>query len=249
MANRIEFEMDNPERDAWHFARLTSHKNTLLRGNIRKEHPDLEKALIGIEDDDARADKIREYVDDFYSRHSSDMSTSITVFQGWWDPVNDAYMGAVADVLETDWAPPSGVVRGFVSMVPVNPRYLKVGAFSVYWKSDQDELRHIAGHETLHFHYFNKWKDVFPGSDELTFEHPHPIWVLSELLAPVLMNDERVASIIGQSWPSYLTRLRELEGELGGMYAESRARGQSMGGFLEDCYKKIMAREGQLRGL
>jgi len=44
-------------------------------------------------------------------------------------------------------------------------------------------------HEILHFLYFKKWKEVFPKAERRTFDSPHLVWRLSEILDPIILNN------------------------------------------------------------
>jgi len=44
-------------------------------------------------------------------------------------------------------------------------------------------------HEILHFYYFKKWVQLFPKTKREELERPHLVWVLSEILDPVILNN------------------------------------------------------------
>lgn len=53
-------------------------------------------------------------------------------------------------------------------------------------------------HEICHFLYFKKWLEIFPRISKKTFEHPYLEWHLSEILAPIILNDNRIQKLLKQ---------------------------------------------------
>ena len=58
-------------------------------------------------------------------------------------------------------------------------------------------------HETCHFLYFEKWKKLYPKMDSRKFESPHIEWHLSEIIAPIVLNDSRVQRLLKQKAAFY----------------------------------------------
>jgi len=53
-------------------------------------------------------------------------------------------------------------------------------------------------HECCHFLYFEKWKMSYPKISHKKFESPYLEWHLSEIIAPIVLNDQRVNSLLRQ---------------------------------------------------
>ena len=53
-------------------------------------------------------------------------------------------------------------------------------------------------HECCHFLYFEKWQKLYPKMNRKKFESPHTEWHLSEVVAPIILNDERVQKLLKQ---------------------------------------------------
>ncbi len=53
-------------------------------------------------------------------------------------------------------------------------------------------------HESCHFLYFEKWKEIYPKTNNKKFEYPHIEWHLSEIIAPIILNDQRIKKLLKQ---------------------------------------------------
>lgn len=57
------------------------------------------------------------------------------------------------------------------------------------------KMKAVSLHEILHFIYFEKWKQIFPQTNEKEFECPGLVWELSEMVPPIVLSDERMQKI------------------------------------------------------
>ena len=64
-------------------------------------------------------------------------------------------------------------------------------------------MKSVAIHEILHFIYFEKWKKVFPKTQEKEFDAPHLVWQLSEMVPGIILNDKRVQNVFKYKFDSY----------------------------------------------
>ncbi|MGE5297601.1 MAG: hypothetical protein ACM3KM_00360 [Acidobacteriaceae bacterium] len=103
---------------------------------------------------------------------------------------------------------------------------------------------HIIMHETCHFLYFKKWGELYPKISKKKYEYPYVEWHLSELVAPIILNDHRVQKILkgktefypehkrikinGKSAPKYFTDLYN-----------KFSKENDFEGFVRESYKEI----------
>ena len=121
-------------------------------------------------------------------------------------------MEILARVCQSDW---EGFeqINIFMSVNPIAPRSLKQKYFLLPVFEEDETLLSFCAHELLHFIYFKKWHELF--SDEYaTYEYPHRTWVLSELLAPVILGETDVQAIAPGGLGVY-PHWREIEAEFG----------------------------------
>ena len=48
----------------------------------------------------------------------------------------------------------------------------------------------------LSFLYFEKWKSLYPKMDRRKFDTPYIEWHLSEIVAPIILNDKRIQRLL-----------------------------------------------------
>lgn len=99
----------------------------------------------------------------------------------------------ISKIIETSWAGYKNI-DVYLSICPIAPRFLKERYFLLPIYGNNSESFNIVIHELIHFLYFKKWHKIFGDSYSL-YEYPHKIWILSEILDPVIMNDKRIVKI------------------------------------------------------
>lgn len=123
-------------------------------------------------------------------------------FQDEWDAINDDAMRALSEIVEQDW--PKGThVSGYVSLIPFGPRTINERSFRIYYKATAQNMKATVVHELLHFIYFEKWKAVFPETNEREFNRPYLVWQLSEMVTEILLNDARLQKVFAHRFHTY----------------------------------------------
>lgn len=90
------------------------------------------------------------------------------------------------------------------SLNPICPRFLDSWSFSIFY--DYKRISYaieVIMHESCHFLYFEKWKKLYPKMNSKNFEHPHIEWHLSEIIAPIILNDPRIQRLLGKKADFY----------------------------------------------
>lgn len=103
-------------------------------------------------------------------------------------------MRRMSDICEEDW---TGIesLDIFVGVNPIAPRNLQEKYFMIPVYETNDSLLSFCIHELIHFIYFKKWQVVFGDSYE-SYEYPHKNWVLSEILAPIILSDKKLRDLV-----------------------------------------------------
>ncbi len=113
-------------------------------------------------------------------------------------------------------------------------------------------MKETVAHEVLHFLYFKKWKEVFTDADEKTFDSPYLEWHLSEILAPVILRDKRIQSILKSGTGSYQEHLkikigsRNLIQHFEDLYKKSRKKKEPFAQFLQTAYKEAQKHKNKI---
>jgi hypothetical protein len=128
----------------------------------------------------------------------------------------------------------------YVGACPIAPRFLDTNSFLLPYYYDVDILLNWAAHEMIHFLYFKKWAKFIPQSSPSDFEHPHPIWVLSEILVAVIGNDTTIQSTFKSEFNIY-PDWQELKIEGKGLleiFTEEYKRSENFEDFLNNSWIK-----------
>jgi len=86
-----------------------------------------------------------------------------------------------------------------ISINPICPRFLNDWSFSIFY--NYKEISHameVIMHESCHFLYFEKWRNLYPKMSPKKFESPYIEWHLSEIIAPIILNDSRIQKLLKQ---------------------------------------------------
>lgn len=159
-----------------------------LSKDIFQDHPVLKEKTVHLKD----------YVLKYYRKNN----TKIVSYKGdvensWknkWSKVQDI----LSEALNMDWL---GIdeINCNVGIARIYPRDLKKYTLQVCFLDSIAYSESVILHEITHFLYFKKWKSLFSGDNFSDFEAPHPFWHLSEIVAPLINNDNKIIELIPQA--------------------------------------------------
>ncbi len=246
MSPKVKFELAKINNDAHN---LSSFCLPLKTGwdwshYIYRVHPVLKEKLGKAKSRKKKLEIVKTYTKKIWKEEYEQLKTQKILFQTEWDKINDRYMNSLSKVLETDWPKERRIIYAMISINPICPRFLKNWTFSIFYLKRLTFMKETVAHEVLHFLYFKKWKEVFPDSKEKTFDAPHLEWHLSEILAPVILSDKRIQTIIKSGAGGYAeynkTRIgkRNLIQHFENLYKNSRKRKEPFAQFLQTAYKE-----------
>ena len=234
---KLSFKVSK-EYDAWILARFV--KSQTWSEFVFYHHPNL-KSLI---EKMGLAKGLKRYVNDYHKKNKSLIFKKKESLNEDWKKINDSYETALKNLLEV-----SGIfnlkVTCYVSICPINPRFLKEKIFSVYFKKNKKHSLGTVAHEVQHFYFFHKWRQVFPKLKAVTFESPHKIWHLSEILTPILLSSKNIQKLT-KTKPEYYPMYKKIR--IGNLdivehfskrYSESMRKGTNFSDFLKNCYKEV----------
>jgi hypothetical protein len=162
---------------------------------IFNRHPEL-KIQLGETKDSEEVYKIcYKYANDFRRKYAKEFKQALKQNEEIWRPIEKQYLQTLSEHFETDYPPDRRIMRAYVSMIPIYPRWLDEWSFNVSYFVPS-RVREIACHEIQHFLYFKKWMEVFPKTQRKELDNPHLIWRLSELVDPVMLNEHPYFKIL-----------------------------------------------------
>lgn len=157
---------------------------------VFRKHPKLKMAL-KLRGKKERLAFIREYAETFWQKNKKTIESQRQSYQDGWRQIEADVFAGLENIIETKF-PKNRKISAYISINPICPRFLDEWAFTMFYKFSPRRAKEIILHECCHFLYFKKWKELFSGAKEKTFDSPHIIWHLSELAAPIILNDPRL---------------------------------------------------------
>lgn len=183
----------------------------------------------------------------FLDRHDA-LIDSCATYQAAWEKVGPDWMAALTGVLEENWPPIPAGLTCFVGFCRTCPRNLSKNWFLVPAHLSAERLIQVAAHEVLHFLYFRKVAMAMPHLSPAKYEFPHLPWLLSEIMAPIIMNDSRLTGIIPASSMNTYACKRDVLSLVAVHYERRREDGVSFALILHEAMDllRTMETEGVL---
>lgn len=212
---------------------------------ILRNHPKLKKAK--------NEKEVKEYLSAFRLKKKKAIKGSIKVFEKRWKEIEKEFFEMLPWVLETEW-PKNKTITVYISVNPISPRFLDEWSFSMHYKNNSSAgVREFFAHEILHFLYFKKWKELFPNAKRKTFDYPYIEWNLSEILAPIILNNSPIKKLLKGRAGSYDEHKEikigknNLVKHFENLYKKSLKENKPFGDFLKIAYKEILKYKDKLK--
>lgn len=140
--------------------------------------------------------KIEEVVTKEYKQYSNRINCETKRYNEIWNQYNDKYFSLLSVYLGVDF-PNVEFVEGLVGLIPVFPRYLDKFSFSVSTGLEDWLLIKTSAHETLHFIWFKKWKQIHPEISRREYDSPYISWQYSEMVTDPILNNKPFSDMFG----------------------------------------------------
>ena len=188
---------------------------------------------------------IREYITKYQQDNRQLIDKKTQAHKKRWQKVEDQYFSTLAEILDTTWPKKHQKITALVSINPICPRFIEDWGFFFNYRSSAKDGLEIIMHETCHFSYFKKWKEVFPQSHPKTFEYPYLEWHLSEILASVILGDARIQKLL-QKKPDFYKEHKQIKinnvsapTHFKSLYKQHLKNKTSFDTFLRDAYRDV----------
>jgi len=191
---------------------------------VYQHYPGLEDKLKKIKDMKKRKGIEYDFFKKVFDREKVEMGKRTKIFQREWNKINDEILPVLSEVVEQEWSDKDKEIFARISLNPICPRYIKQRTFDLFYKQKPKYMKSVAIHEILHFIYFEKWKKVFPKTEEKEFDGPHLVWQLSEMVPGIILNDKRVQNVFKYKFYSYKE------------YENFKLKGEPLLSYLQDFY-------------
>ncbi len=246
MSPKVKFEFVDLKKEAkelYHFCKVNEAGWDWSK-YIFQFHPLLKDKLKDAKTEKEKFKIIRDYAKIFWKEEHEQLKSQKTLYQKEWNKINNKYMKKLSEVLETEWPKSRKIIHAQISINTVASVFPEDWSFLIFYLNLLSFIRQTVAHETVHFLYFKKWKEIFPETNKKAFDPPHLEWALSEIIAPVILNDEKIQKIIKCDAGGYAeyhkTKIgkRNLIQHFENLYKDSRKRKEPFAQFLQTAYRE-----------
>jgi hypothetical protein len=201
---KIIFEPMTLEKniDTIKWAYFESNGSLDVHSNLLNYFPELKK-LEGIDDKNIIYKKIEEVVTNDYKKYEERIKSETERYNKIWESYNDRYFEALSKYLNANFKEDLKNIRAYVGLTPVFPRYLDTCSFSVATGLSDEWIISTCAHETCHFMWFNKWKELYPDCPRREYDSPYIPWQYSEMVVDPILNSKEINSIINVKCRAY----------------------------------------------
>jgi len=165
---------------------------------IIKKHPKIKK-VFSFKTGKEQTVFLRTYITQFKKDNQELIEKNKIKYQTEWQKIEKDFFILLSEIMQIDWPKNRKTIKAMVSVNPICPRFLNDWSFSIFYNYKKiSHAMEVIMHESCHFLYFEKWKKLYPKVSKKTFESPHIEWHLSEIVAPIILNDQRIKKILKQ---------------------------------------------------
>ncbi len=133
---------------------------------------------------------IEEVVTNDYNKYKDRITSETERYNNLWEHYNDSYLKILSSYLNMEWPNDLEKINATVGLIPVFPRYLDDFSFSIGTGVDDSKLLEVCAHETLHFLWFEKWKQIHPETSRREYDSPYLVWQYSEMVTDPILNNK-----------------------------------------------------------
>lgn len=165
---------------------------------IIKKHPKIKK-VFSIKTEEDQVKFLRNYIIQFKKDNQELIEKNKIKYQIEWQKIEKDFLITLSEIIQINWPKNKKIIKAMISINPICPRFLNDWSFSIFYNyKKMSHAMEVIMHESCHFLYFEKWKKLYPKVSNKKFESPHIEWHLSEIIAPIILNDQRIKKILKQ---------------------------------------------------
>jgi hypothetical protein len=158
----------------------------MFSSTFNRTYPELVAIREKYKDESECLKKYREFLENLHTVKKKDMLAGKEEIESEWNKNSTAFLQALSEHFETEWPKDKPEIIGYITNLPIFPRFLDGYEFCVGYKNIAGSIE-TSAHEIVHFLWFKKWKEVFPEIKKEEYESPHLAWRLSEIMDPIIL--------------------------------------------------------------
>ena len=184
---------ENIENIKWMF--FDTEGEFSIRDAVIQYFPDL-KDLIDLESKENIYKNIEKLIKECYEYSLEKIELDVKRYNDIWNEYNDRYFSSLRKYLNIDWPSEKQIIVAKVGLIPVFPRYLDEFSFDLSFSLNKEKVVEVTAHETLHFLWFDKWKQLYPNCDRKEYDSPHLTWKYSEMVTDPILNSKDINDVL-----------------------------------------------------
>ena len=214
---------------------------------IIKKHSKIKK-IFSFKTEEEQIKFLKNYLIQFKKDNQELIEKNKIKYQTEWQKIEKDFFILLSEIMQIDWPKNRKIIKGMISVNPICPRFLNNWSFSIFYNYKKiSHAMEVIMHESCHFLYFEKWKKLYPKVSNKKFESPHIEWHLSEIIAPIILNDQRIKKILKQKAVSYEEHEKiKINNKTAPEYfTEFYNKNKDFKQFLDKSYKAIKENKNQ----
>ncbi len=193
---------------------------------IIKKHPRIKK-IFSFKKEREQIEFLEKYIIEFRKENKKLIEENKKKYQEEWQKIEKDFFSTLLKIVQIDW-PKNKTIEAMISINPICPRFLNDWSFSIFYNYEKiSHAMEVIMHECCHFLYFEKWKEIYPKMSYKKFESPYIEWHLSEIIAPIILNDSRIQKLLKQKAAFYTE------------YKKIKIGNKTAPRYFNDLYNKI----------
>ncbi len=137
-------------------------------------------------------ENIDEVVSKYYNLNKEEIYSSVSKYSLLWEKYNSVYFKKMCKYLNLNNFYISEI-EVTVGYIPVCPRDISNNSFSLNIGYDESLLLRNCAHEILHFLWFKKFEELYPG---VNIDPPGLAWKYSEMVVDPILNSDEINNAI-----------------------------------------------------
>lgn len=231
---RTHFYINNPKLDTIALEIIWEKDQRLWQNFVVKRYP--------LFDSIQRWDspKIGKLLKQIYLKNQSVLLHAQQDFRTWWGAIENRWYLFLEDLFEVR-AMKEVYFRAYIGVSPIFPRDINNESFLVPLTAGVRDVLSICAHEISHFFFYRRIKEI----NFAVQPNEQHLWVVSEVLVPLLFRDPRSVNILGKMpQGSYICKKPLIE-RCHRVYQE-RLEGKIGGAELIERLLQVEIRAGEL---
>ena len=177
----VKFELAPVELEA-EYLYFFSRTERRFGAVMNRIYPELDGIIEKTKNKDEAILKCRGFAEKVTEINMAAILKAKDIIQNDWSTISNEFLETLALHFETEWPIDKSTITGYISILPVFPRFLDKYSFCVGYRVSTAIAREIIAHEIIHLLWFKKWKEVFPEIPSDQYESPYLTWRLSEIM-------------------------------------------------------------------